>query len=246
MIRPSPFDRYGIEDSIVRLRNHLYVRLSPKDDPATEKIFVIGHPRTGTGTIHRILLANGIRARHSSGTWKTARYDAFSDRGNYQPFELLDRHYPNSIFVLNTRPVANYIHSRIKQTLKSHRNRRLPRPRFSTANIRNEILRRNAHFLACVRHFREQDNLVVVNIERPGAFDFLAEQLSLTHEQEIWHNRRTDPPDETTAGRVDAAFESLGASDHRQDPFIVPALLSDDERDEVAAFHARHHERIFL
>lgn len=246
MIRPSPLDRYGIEHSVVRLRNRLYFRFSPKDDPATRKIFVIGHPRTGTGTIHRILLANGIRARHTPGTWKTARYDAFSDRGNYQPFELLDRHYRNSVFVLNTRPAANYVHSRIKQTLKSHRNRRLPRPRFSVANIRNEILRRNAHFLACVQHFRDQDNLVVVNIERPGAFDFLARHLGLAHEQEIWHNRRRDAPDETTARRVEAAFESLGVGNHADDPFIIPTLLDEDERRDVEAFRTRHHERIFL
>lgn len=246
MIKPSALDAYGLEYHVVRARNRLYFRLSRKDDTGARKIFVIGHPRTGTGTIHRILLRNGVRAVHTAGNWKTAAYEGFSDRGNFQPFDLFERYYPNSVFVLNTRPLLNYLRSRMHQTLKPHRSRRVPRPRFSRANIRNEVLRRNAHFLACARHFTGRDNLVVVNIERPGALKFMSEQLGLRYEGDIWHNRRGAAMDEATAHELEAAFADLGIGDAGDNPFVIPTLLDADERDELETFLARNREHIYL
>ncbi|MDZ7828825.1 MAG: hypothetical protein U5K33_04825 [Halofilum sp. (in: g-proteobacteria)] len=151
-VQPT-FDIYGFEYQAVRLRNRLYFRLGPKDDRDARKIFVAGHPRTGTGTLHRIFVANGLDSSHTAGTWKTARHDCFSDRGNYQPLARFADWYRNAEFVLNTRPAWKYLKSRMNQTVKKRTNQGLLQPRFTARNVANEILRRNNHFLDCVRLF---------------------------------------------------------------------------------------------
>jgi len=246
MVKPSPFDLYELEYRLVCARNRLFTRLARRDDPGARKIFVIGHPRTATATIHQFLIDSGIRARHTAGRWRTAEYDAFSDRGNYQPFDLLDRYYPNSTFVLNTRPVANYLRSRVYQTRKGWRNRGLPQPKFSAAHARNEILRRNNDLFAAARHFVDRDNLIVMNIERPGAFRFMCRHLGLEWNGDIWRSRTSKSMDDDLAASIDAAFEQLGASEDRDNPFVIRSLLDEDERATLDRFLEVNAERVYL
>jgi len=245
-LKPS-FDIYGFEYQAVRLRNRLYFRFGPRDAPDAHKIFVAGHPRTGTGTLHRIFLANGLDSSHTAGTWKTARHDCFSDRGNYQPLARFADWYRNAEFVLNTRPAWKYLRSRMNQTVRKRTNRGLLQPGFTARNVANEILRRNNHFLDCVRLFDSLgERFVIANIEREGAFDFICGALGLAYEQPVWHNKaKPRLPDETVA-RIDEGFALRGVEDERMNPFIIPQLLDDNERALVDDFLARHAERVFL
>lgn len=118
-----------------------------------QRVFVVGHNKTGTRSIHQFLSRNGFRGVHwdnrrlaESMASNLARgrpllegyerYDAFSDMesvvwGSYGPrfdgretrpgrliyayrwFRLLDRQYPGSLFIYNTRPVADWLDSRL-------------------------------------------------------------------------------------------------------------------------------------
>lgn len=245
-VQPT-FDIYGFEYQAVRLRNRLYFRFGPKDDRDARKIFVAGHPRTGTGTLHRIFVANGLDSSHTAGTWKTARHDCFSDRGNYQPLARFADWYRNAEFVLNTRPAWKYLKSRMNQTVKKRTNQGLLQPSFTARNVANEILRRNNHFLDCVRLFNSLgDRFVVANIERDGAFDFISTALDLRYEESVWHNKARPRLPEETVALIDEGFRRLGLEEERMNPFIIPQLLDDNERELVDDFLARHAERVFL
>lgn len=246
MAQQPSFDIYQFEYRIVQLRNRLYFHLAPKDDRDARKLFVVGHPRTGTGTLHRIFTDNGLDSSHTAGSWKTARHDCFSDRGNYQPLDLLATHYRNSLFLLNTRPAANYIRSRMNQTMRKRASHRMPKPHFTARHIANEILRRNNHFLDFVRMFRERGNFAVANIERQGAFDFICERLELEYEQNVWTNKARPHLDDETVGRIDEGFRLLDVKDEHMNPFIIRPLLDDSENRMLDEFMERHAERVYL
>lgn len=246
MARQPSFDLFGLEYYLVRARNRLNFRLRAKDSPDARKIFVVGHPRTGTGTLDRIFRGNGLRSQHTSGTWHTAHYDCFSDRGNYQPLELLAQYYRNGFFILNTRPSINYIRSRAIHTIKKRKRDGLPKPRFSVRNGMNEILRRNNHFVEFVRLFHQSESFCVINIERPGAFEFAARQLDLEPVAEAWSHRGRSELPTPMAERIDAAYRELGVHYERENPFIILDLLEDRERSVVESFLNDHFERVYL
>jgi hypothetical protein len=190
----------------------------PKGRRDDRKVFVAGHPRTGTRSLHALFSQNGLSSKHTAGNWPVWRYEAFSDRGNYRPLTLYDRYYRHAFFVLNTRPAFKY--------LKSHMSHFQGRFTFSVKNVENEIIRRNNHFARFVRHFGDQDNFLIVNIERPGAFDFVCDQLDLENRDQPWRNKtQQHSPDEEVA-KIPRAFENLGIAHRQQDPFLIPELTS--------------------
>jgi len=67
--------------AVIRARMRLHFLFAPKDDRQAVKYFVIGHPRCGTTSLHRLFEANGLRSFHDSKDWQTDRFDAFSDFG---------------------------------------------------------------------------------------------------------------------------------------------------------------------
>lgn len=245
--RPDTLDIFQLEYRAVRLRNSLFFRLVPKGDRGRRKYFVIGHPRTGTLALHKIFEANGIRAQHSSGNWKTWRYDAFSDRGNYQPFELFARRYPNARFVLNTRPADGYIRSRMNHIARSRGRKGLPGARFTSSHVRNELLQRNHYFLRVIRHFSGTDRLTVINIHRPGAMAFVCQRLGL----DFPGDAPSKPParqvlTERDLENIDAAFDELGLTEQKMNPFIFPELLDDDDNRFLQDFLQRHQQAVHI
>jgi hypothetical protein len=247
MAKRTTLDWAGAEYRVVRARNRLALLTRPRGDTSAAKFFVIGHPRNGTGTLHRIFLANGLHSTHTAGTWKTAEFDCFSDRGNYQPIELLAERYPNARFVLNTRPAYNYIRSRINQIAKKRRNKKMPQPRVSARNVANEIVRRNDYFLDCLRLFeRLGERFVIANIEHPRAFPFICQVLDLEYEQEIWHNRAPSRLGPEVLDRVDAGFRRLGVEQEAMEPFIIRSLLPEQDIRRVDRFLEQQRERVLL
>jgi len=107
----------------------------------TTKIFQIGFNKCGTLSIHDFLVENGIRSVHYLKgelaniifeNHKNGRdlltgldeYDAFSDMESLNTdgfqyvandlYKELHQTYPNAIFILNTRPVDDWINSRLR------------------------------------------------------------------------------------------------------------------------------------
>lgn len=84
------------------------------------KIFVIGYNKTATCSIDALLSENGLNSYHSGGLhegdWDINKYDAFSDQHpdgtDFFRFRKCHQNYPNSLFILNTRKLKDWILSR--------------------------------------------------------------------------------------------------------------------------------------
>ncbi len=83
------------------------------------KIFCIGFNKTGTSSMHQLFLDLGLRSYHGYYSHFPVmdpifgQFQCFSD-GDQHPFEQLDRTYPGSRFIVTTRPLDDWLVSRIR------------------------------------------------------------------------------------------------------------------------------------
>lgn len=236
-------DLYQLEHRVVRARNYLNIRFQARDAPDKRKIFVVGHPRTGTLNFHRLFRSNGLKSQHTPGRWDCRAYDCFSDRGNFQPVHLLDTYYPNSFFILNTRPLHKYIRSVIHHRFgRGKKSSGWFEP--SVTNIENEIIERNEVFLRFARRFHGRENFLVVNIEREGAYELVAEHLGL-EPGEIRNTPRSGWR-EKDQGKIERALSRLGIEDRREEPFLLESLLKAKDRPLARDFRRGNSHRLWL
>ncbi|WP_198411253.1 sulfotransferase family protein [Marinimicrobium alkaliphilum] len=240
------FDIYDVEYYTVRCRNWLHCKVEWKDSPDKRKIFVIGHPRTATKTLHKTFEVNGLKSKHHSGRWFTHKYDCFSDRGNYQPIAALKKDYPNAQFLMNTRPAAHYIYSRLKRYVNVSEQRGKRRPTFSRRYVKSEIVRRNRYFVRFMRVFLASDNFLVFNIEQPGAFEAVKNHLQLEYTPENEKATGKSVLNKAETDLVERCFDELGILDEADNPFVIRRLLSDEDNALVDTFLSRHGPRIYL
>jgi len=81
------------------------------------KVFILGLPRTGTTSICSALLNEGLTVAHTAYTDKTFEdAQVLADTPIYCDYQALDKHYPNSKFVVLTRQPEAWLPS-IKQLL---------------------------------------------------------------------------------------------------------------------------------
>lgn len=158
-------DINDIAFGVIRARMRLHFMLTPKGERQAVKYFVIGHPRNGTTTLHKLFVANGLNSFHDSRDWNTGRHDAFSDFGQLRPVAAYDRTYPNARFILNFRPLRNYLNS-----IATHHQKV-----FSVQNFINEAYRRAEYFAWALDYFKGRDDFIAVNIEAPGAVRAVAD-----------------------------------------------------------------------
>lgn len=84
----------------------------------TQKIFIIGLPRTGTTSISSKCLELGYRVAHTAYTQKTFDHaKVIADTPIFTDYQALDKHYPNSKFIYLARELSLWIPS-IKQLLQ--------------------------------------------------------------------------------------------------------------------------------
>ena len=237
-------DIYQWEHRVVRARNYLSFRLQPKDHPSKQKVFVVGYPRSGNHSLHVLFKKNNLNSCQTPGIWKTKQYDCFSDRGNFWPFWLMDKYYPNSIFILNTRPVYKYIRSVINHRFgRGKKSSGWFEP--STRNIQNEIIERNLDMLNFVKQCKEKNNCLVVNIERPGSFDFVCNYLRIQMVDDLENKPKVSWRDKDLE-KIEKAFHALGIEDQKEEPFLLDPLISDKDRTVKEEFLRNNQERIFL
>jgi len=99
-------------------------------EKVANKIFFIGFNKTGTVSYHAIMKeVVGVRASHRAvwtdwsfcgDTSQLDKYDVFTD-GECANIQNLDSLYPGSKFILNTRPLADWLASRHKSIYRSRR-----------------------------------------------------------------------------------------------------------------------------
>ncbi|SEL58707.1 hypothetical protein SAMN05443999_106154 [Roseovarius azorensis] len=195
-------DINDIAFGIIHTRMRLHFMATPKGDRSAVKYFVIGHPRTGTTTMHKLFEANGINSFHDSRDWQTGRYDAFSDFGQVRPVAAYDRVYPNARFILNFRPLRHYLNS-----IATHHQKV-----FSVQNFINEALRRADYFAWALEYFRGRDNFIAVNIEAPGAVAAVADFCGFAVKEPpggAVNNVSNRPRFAQNAANIQAALEAL-------------------------------------
>lgn len=225
-------DAEAVERAVVRARMWAHFQLSPKGPREARKIFCLGPAKTATSSLHAMFVENGLRSLHSSGDWQVARFDAFSDRGDYRPFRAYAATYPNAVFVLNTRGLRGYLSS-----YATHLQRKVPelgRKPLPVQYFINRILRRNHHMAEVLRHFAGADRLIVANIDRPGAIDFVAQRLGLAPSSQPHRHRTKRAPFAENEANIDAALAALGIGDQGSEPLVLDTLLTVAERRAAA------------
>lgn len=236
--KPSSFDITAIEYGVVYFRNWLYFLLT-RGDYQARKYFVIGHQRTGTKSVHKLLVGNNVNSLHSPGLWDTSNYDAFSDRGYYQPVKGFVRKFPNSVFILNTRSVEGYIMSIVRH----FQNKGLF---VSVSMIRNQILRRNMFFINMLRYFhKQQRELLIFDITKQGGFDWLANKLGMQPVDMSRAKESLPPLNDKYNAKVAKAFAQLGIKDMKAN-LLCREITSDEDWAFYQDYLAQHPDSINL
>jgi len=190
-----------------------------------QRVFIVGHNKTGTRSIHQFLSRNRFRGVHwDNGRLAESmarnlargrplvegydRYDVFSDMesvawGTYGPrpadhvappgrliyayrwFTLLDRQEPGSLFISNTRPLAEWLESRIThehglyaEACRAALAWRSRDPMFSLDDLRAHWCDEfHEHARLLREHLGDSPRFLEIDITAPDAGEQLAEFL---------------------------------------------------------------------
>ncbi len=139
-----------------------------------KKIFVIGFNKTATCTFHHLFLINGLLSQHAT-KWETDNYQCFSDNGNLNNYQLLDKKYKDAIFILNTRSLDLWLISRFKHGIRFSQSWAYP---YSAEKCETWIRERESYYLELFEYFSDkQDRLIIVNIEKNGWLEYITTEL---------------------------------------------------------------------
>ena len=213
-------DLNDVAFAVIRTRMRLHFMVTPKGDRQAVKYFVIGHPRCGTTSLHKLFQANGLRSFHDSKDWQTGRYDAFSDFGQVRPVAAYDRTYPNARFILNFRPLRPYLVS-----IAAHHQKV-----FSVQNFVNEAHRRADWFARMLTHFEGRRDFMAVNIEAQGALPAVADHFGLARpepEGGSRYNMGQRPRLPRNAANIEAALDALDLLEEAAQGVLVSRLHGD-------------------
>jgi hypothetical protein len=133
-----------------------------------KKIFVIGFNKTGTYSFHTLFNYVGLNSVHSRVPILDIidEYDAFCD-GDLNFIEFYNK-YPNSLFILNTRPIKNWLVSRYKHGL-DHKWEDCWCWPVNDEKTNFWIEQRETYFNSIFDFFKDKkDQLLIVNIEKKG------------------------------------------------------------------------------
>ena len=133
------------------------------------KIFVIGFNKTGTTSLHQLFKKLGVNSCHNTRPVMEIidTFDAFTD-GKHFTFKEYYNKYPDSLFILNTRPMYNWLVSRYKHAAY-HKFKDCWCWPISDEKTNSWITERESHYKNILDFFLDKPNqLLLVNIERPG------------------------------------------------------------------------------
>ena len=162
------------------------------------KIFAIGFNKSGTTSIYKLLKIMKYNAIHTPMPVLKIidKYDAFTD-GNHTNFIDYYNKYPNSLFILNTRPIKNWLVSRYKHGLLTNFRKSWCWPVEDSKTLK-WINDRKIHHMNVLKFFKDKPKqLLVVNIEENNwenkIYKFIKqEKLNKTLKLKIHSNQRSD------------------------------------------------------
>jgi hypothetical protein len=181
------------------------------------KVFCIGLNKTATTSLHEALETLGIRGLHWGGPATRgqieramaegrplvddfAGYDAFSDiQVLSDNFELLDRQYPGSKFILTTRDLESWLESRQRHVLRNVARKQLGQydGDFLTMDDAAWAKQYHEHHARVHAYFADRPgDLLVMDIEAGDGYEVLCPFLGLPIPDEPfpWSHRRATPP----------------------------------------------------
>jgi len=133
------------------------------------KIFVIGFNKTGTSSLHQLFIELGIKSTHSVVPVMSIinNFDAFTD-GDHFNFKEYYNKYPDSLFILNTRPISKWLISRYKHA-KFHKFKESWCWPISEEKTNKWITEREIHYQNIYDFFLDKPKqLLIINIEKEG------------------------------------------------------------------------------
>lgn len=142
-----------------------------------EKIFVIGYNKTGTYSFHHMFTKYGLKSQHGLN-WELEKYQCFMDgthdKGKYRIYYEI---YPNSLFILNTRPLYNWLKSRSKHCYIYNKSWGWPP---NTDQYVSWIRDRDEHFSSVIDFFSDKkEKLIICNIEKKNWQKFVLEHINI-------------------------------------------------------------------
>lgn len=173
------------------------------------RVFGIGLNKTGTISLHHALEQLGFRSLHWGGpdvrravevSADAGRplltgiddHDAFSDiLALSERFDVLDRQYPGSRFILTTRPVDDWVESRRRHVLRNRE--RAERGEYAGTFLEIEPDRWRAEFAAhhdrVSAHFAGRTDLLTFRIAEGDGYERLCPFLGLAVPDEPFPHR---------------------------------------------------------
>jgi O-antigen biosynthesis protein len=190
------------------------------------KIFCIGLNKTGTSSLHQALQTLGFRSLHLGGPEvpigvKRAMdeglgllhylgdHDAFSDIWRLsERFDLLDRQYPGSKFILTIRDLDEWLDSRRRHVERNVERKAAGRydGGFLTVDIEGWTRQYHEHHAHVLDYFADRpDDLLVMNVVRGDGYELLCPFLGVDVPAGPfpWSNRGSDWRLKTGTAEVD-------------------------------------------
>ena len=179
------------------------------------RVFGIGLNKTGTISLHQALEHLGYRSLHwggpevrrvVEGNAEADRplltgiddHDAFSDiLALSERFDVLDRQYPGSRFVLTTRPVEHWVESRRKHVLRNRERAEVGEYTGTFLAIDPDAWRAEfaAHHERVAAYFAGRTDLLTFRIAEGDGYEQLCPFLGLPVPSELFpHRHRAGPP----------------------------------------------------
>jgi len=145
------------------------------------RVFFIGFNKTGSTSFHEFFLENNYNSLHSSAWWyftkqeEYGKYEFFLDgyerlHGDihFPDLKRLVEYFPDAQFVLNTRDIDNWIHSRLNHRCKDYLTKEYTK--FDDNLIYEWVNNRNTWYSTVFDFFKDKsERLLVVNLEKDGS-----------------------------------------------------------------------------
>lgn len=211
-----------------------------------DKIFVIGFNKIATSTFHTLFEKNGLTSQHDGSCWDVKQYQCFSDNGNLRDWKSYARDWPNSLFILNVRPLAPWIRSRAKHCYPEKLRWGYP-PHVGL--FKKWIEDKNDHHFEVLRFFHDSpERLIVVDISRSGWLEWISGEMGLKPASLSVNEAREGVP----AIYIDDINEVIGDTARKlrldqsetQSPLLCKSLLKPAEIEEAASLLALYRNNL--
>jgi hypothetical protein len=158
-----------------------------------KKIFVIGFNKTGTSSLDFLFKNLGIKSIHNTTPVMNIinDYDAFSDGSHYNFIDYYNAK-PDSLFILNTRPIKKWLTSRYKHAICKQFKDSWCWP-VTDEKTNAWITIRERHFQNILSFFKDKPNqLLIINIEKNGWEKVVSKFIQKENSIVSYLNKRPD------------------------------------------------------